>query len=132
MKRDKLSLETMAMKMGYQRLSWVQTTLIGVVGFFVLLLGIYHFTHGGMQSGTLELVSVLFLGLVLLLPHSTKRSYNRLSPIQTAFVGMVDLCVLFFGIYHLTTPDGMRSGVVELTAFMLLTLAVLFPRPRHR
>lgn len=117
--------------MGYQRLSWAQTALIGMVGFLVLVLGIYHFTHKGMHSGTLELISVLFLAVVLLLPHSTRWSYNRLSTIQIALIGIVDLLALFLGIYHLTTPDGMRSGIVELTAFTLLALAVLLPHGRQ-
>lgn len=114
-------------KMGYQRLSLIQTALIGVVVFLVLALSIYHITHHGRGSGILELTSVVLLTLVLFLPHSPKRTYNRLSVMQITSIGLVDICALFFGIYHLTTPDGLRSGTLELTAFTLLTLALLLP-----
>ncbi len=115
------------MKMGYKRLSVQQITFIAVVAFLTLCYGIYHLTHQGTRSGTLELISFVLLMLSLFLPDKMQRSYHRLSPLQVALIGIVALFALYFGIYHLTTPDGKRSGVLELTSFTLLALTVFLP-----
>lgn len=115
------------MKMGYKRLSVIQIILVGIVGFLTFAYGIYHLTHQGTRSGTLELISLVLLMLALFLPHETKRSYHRLSPLQVVFLGIVGCFALIFGIYHLTTPDGLRSGILELTSSALLTLTIFLP-----
>lgn len=105
----------------------IQRVIIGTVTLIVLVLGLYHSTHNGYGSGSLELTSAMLLMLAVFLPYSTKKTYRGLSVIQRVFIGIVDLLVLTFGIYHLTTPDGMRSGILELTAFTLLTLVLFLP-----
>lgn len=115
------------MKISYQRLSLMQKILISAVVLIILSLGIYHYTHNGKGSGSIELACVIFLTLSLLLPQSAEKSYHRLSVIQIVFIGVVDFFALLFGIYHLTTPDGLRSGISELTIFVMLTLAIFVP-----
>ena len=112
--------------MGYKRLSKIQLVLLGVVAFLILVLGIYHFTHQGLNSGRLELASFVMLMLALFLPDPVKKSYHRLSPLQVILIGIIDFWAIFFSIYHFT-HDGMRSGILELSAFTLLTLTILLP-----
>lgn len=112
--------------MGYKRLSKIQLALLGVVGFLILVLGIYHFTHEGMNSGRLELASFVMLMLALFLPDPVKKSYHRLSPLQIILVGIIDFWAIFFSIYHFT-HEGMRSGILELSAFILLALVIFLP-----
>ena len=113
--------------MSYKRLSVQQITFIAVVAFLTFCYGIYHLTHQGTRSGTFELISFVLLMLSLFLPDKTQISYHRLSPLQVALIGIVASFALYFGIYHLTTPDGKRSGVLELTSFTLLALTVFLP-----
>lgn len=113
--------------LGYQRLSAAQFVLLGIVMLLILALGSYHITHGGWNSGRLELASFFLLALALFPPHRSKRSFRNYSPLQLGLIGMVDFWAIYFGIYHLSTPDGLRSGIMELTAFTLLTTAVFLP-----
>ncbi len=112
---------------GYKRLAPVQRVLISLVSLLILMYGIYHLTHKGEVSGRTELAGFGLLMLALLLPHRARRSYHRLSELQVVCLGLVDGFVLGFGIYHLTTPDGLRSGIMELSSFALLTAAILYP-----
>jgi len=113
--------------MGYKRLSKIQLVLLGVVGFLILVLGIYHFTHHGMNSGKLELTSFLVLMLALFLPDPLKRkSYHRLSPLQIVLISFIDFWAIFFSIYHFT-HNGTPSDILELSAFILLALVIFLP-----
>lgn len=119
------------MGMGYKRLSVARIALIGIVELLALMLSIYHLTHEGRTSGALGMLYFVLLMLVLFLPHSAKTMYNCLSRFQLVCIGIACFLALFFGIYHLTAPEGMRSGILELISFGLLMLAIFLPsKPR--
>lgn len=115
------------MKLGFQRLHWLQLFFIFAVLVGCLILGIYHYTHQGKGSGTVELIASVLLILVFFLPQSSKWHYHRLSQYQLLAVGAIDIAALAFGIYHLSRPDGMRSGISEITIFLVLTLTIILP-----
>lgn len=115
------------MKLGFQRLHWLQNFFVFIVLVGCLILGIYHYTHQGKGSGTVELIAAVLLILVFLLPQSSEWNYHRLSKYQLLTIGAVDVAALAFGIYHLSRPDGMRSGISELTIFAMLTLTIFLP-----
>ncbi len=115
------------MKLGFQRLHWLQLFFIFVVLVGCLILGIYHYTHQGKGSGTVELIAAALLILVYFLPQSSKWHYHRLSKYQLFAIGAFDIAALAFGIYHSTQPHAWRSAVSEMTLFLLLTLTILLP-----
>ena len=126
--RRYLSLSFQAlMGMGYKRLGVARVALIVIVELLALMLSIYHLTHEGRTSGALGVLYFVLLALVLFLPHSAKTIYNRLNRFQLVCLSVACFLALFFGIYHLTTPDGMRSGILELSSFALLMLAIFLP-----
>ena len=99
---------------------------MGFTTVFIFSLGLYHITHQGRNSGTTELIAFVLLLLALFLPHQTRHNFRRYSALQIALIGVVDFFALYFGIYHLTTPDGLRSGIMELTTFTMLTTAIFW------
>lgn len=117
-------MKTPEPRIGYQRLSVLQLVLIAVVMVLILMYSIYHLTHEGTTSGTYEMISFGLLLLALFLPYRSKRTFRRLTDLQVAFIGTVDFFALFFGIYHMTRPDALRSGILELTSFTLLTIVI--------
>ncbi len=117
--------------MAYKRLSKVQIVFIAMVGALTLAYGIYHLTHQGTRSGTFELISFALLVLSLFLPNKPNLNYHQLSPLQVILIGIVAGVAGYFGVYHLTTPDGLLSGILELISFTLLALAIFLPfKPR--
>lgn len=112
---------------GYQRLHPVQVTIIGVVGVLTLMYGTYHISTEGKLSGTIELATFVLMMWVLLGRHESRYTFRRFTYLQVALLAIVALPALGFGIYHLTRPDGLRSGIMELSAFTLLALALLLP-----
>lgn len=117
-------------RMGYRRLNSIQIALIGTVDALVILLGGYHITHQGMVSGITELTAAVLLTLSLLLPRETRRHFRRYSDLQITLLGIVDVTAIIFSILHFSTPDGLRSGILELIAFIMLTTAIFLPDRR--
>lgn len=115
------------MKLGFQRLHWLQNFFVFVVLVGCLILGIYHYTHRGKGSGTVELIAAVLIILVFLLPQSSKWNYHRLSKYQLLAIGSFDIAALAFGIYHSTQPHAWRSAVSETAIFLMLTLTILLP-----
>lgn len=113
--------------MGYKRLSRIQTALVGSTALLVLSYGSYHVSHRGPASGIAELTAFVLLMLALLLPDDARKRYHRLGQRQLILIGTVAGVALAFGLYHLSTPDGKPSGVLELLSFTLLAIAVLAP-----
>ena len=113
--------------MGCKSLSKTQVAFVGVTALLVLSYGTYHLTHRGTTSGIVELTAFVLLILALALPAKEMIRYHRLSRLQLLLIGTVAFIALVFGIYHLSTPDGKRSGVLELLSFALLSLTIFPP-----
>lgn len=103
------------------------TALMAIIIFFVLCASIYHLTHPSLPSGITELVLAFCLALSWsLILHSYKvESFKKSTVYRKTGLSIIGICavvLLYFGIYHLTTPTGLRSGIVELTMTGLLIL----------
>lgn len=110
--------------------------LVALAALGALLLGIYHVTHQGYVSGTIEPVAsaVLVGGLVLVrkarraLASGIEGSADRQFRWGMLMIASIDVTVLVFSVYHAAT-QGNKSAILELFYATLLTAAMfLFHR----
>jgi hypothetical protein len=101
--------------------------ILGVIASIDLILGIYHLTHHGLTSGTIELVFsilLLSLGVGLFQGRLRKNSDGKPNLARRAGLGIIALIagvVFILSIYHFFS-NGLRSGFLELIMTVLLSL----------
>ena len=116
------------MKLGIHGLALAQKIILGLVLIGSIVLGIYHYTHHGKGSGTVELLAAFLLVLVFLLPPFSNFRYYRLNIFQLGVLAAFDVALLCFAAYHFTQPNqAWRSGTIEIALFALLAFTILFP-----
>jgi hypothetical protein len=101
--------------------------ILGIIVTIDLILGIYHLTHHGLTSGTIELVFSILLfsfGVGLFQGRLSKNSDAKPNPLRRAglwIISLIAVVVFILSIYHFFS-NGLPSGILELIMTALLGL----------
>jgi hypothetical protein len=112
------------------RLHRLVMSLLGVVIVLDLGIGVYHFTHQGLGSGTTEfilaglLLTTVYFIFVLHTQHTAESmmAFRRYLRAILAIIALSASVVFYLSIYHLT-HEGLRSGIIELSMTVLLAVS---------
>jgi hypothetical protein len=101
--------------------------ILGIIAAIDLILGIYHLTHRGLTSGTIELVFFILLfslGVGLFRGNLKTDSDGKPNLARRAglwIIALIAAVVFILSIYHFFS-NGLRSGILELIMTALLSL----------
>lgn len=96
--------------------------------FVVSWASFYHFTSGGLYSGTTQAILAFVLALSWYMIYIARRHepaskrYIACRLTGLSLIGIAAIVLLSFGVYHFGTPTGFRSGVTETSLALYLTV----------